>query len=80
MSESNQIEEYCKICYNSNVEVYVCDRCQIDYCYDCAYTFSVHYQYQGNLCYLCSDQSRKSKLTKNDIRNNKIKLINGNTI
>jgi hypothetical protein len=67
---------YCHICYSTNTEEYfICDRCENHYCEECSYTHSIHYQYEGSLCYWCSDQNRRKKLTKEIIRNNKMKLI-----
>lgn len=69
------MEPHCHICYSTKVEDCVCDRCEQHYCYDCSYTFSPHYQYEGSLCYHCSDQRRREPLTKEIIRNNKMKFI-----
>jgi hypothetical protein len=67
-------EKYCYICYSTD-ECYICDRCEEHYCYECAYTFTIHYQYEGNLCYHCSDQRRKTPLTKELKRELKIKYL-----
>lgn len=67
---------YCHICYTTKVDdEFTCDKCENYYCFDCSYTFTIHYQYEGNLCYWCSDQNRRTPLTKNIIRDNKLKLI-----
>lgn len=67
---------YCHLCYSTNVEEdQICDICGEYYCDDCSYTFSLHYQFQGSRCYLCADQRRLKKLTKVEIRQNKLKLI-----
>jgi len=68
---------YCYICYSIDEvdEEIICDNCENHYCYDCSYTYSMHYQYEGCLCYWCSDQHRRKKLTKEIIRNNKLKII-----
>ena len=67
---------HCRICYTENVDPeWVCDRCEQHYCEDCSYTFSLHYQHQGNRCYQCADQSRREKLPNIDIlRDRKIKI------
>lgn len=65
----------CYICYGSTDDYMICDRCEEHYCDDCSYTFTIHYQYQGSLCYNCSDQSRRKKLTRDIIRDNKIKSL-----
>ena len=68
--------KHCHICYSPVVEEdMVCDRCEEIYCHDCSYTFLLHYQYEGSLCFWCSDQDRRKPLTKNDIRENKIRLL-----
>ncbi len=67
---------HCHICYTTNVdEDFVCDQCDQYYCEDCSYTYSLHFQYEGSLCYDCSDQRRIKPLTKDMIRENKINLI-----
>jgi hypothetical protein len=65
----------CYICFNITDEDFLCDRCEEYYCEDCSYTFTLHYQYEGSLCYWCSDQERKKPLDKSDIRDRKIKFI-----
>lgn len=65
---------HCHICYSLDVE-FICDRCDEYYCEDCSYSFTQHYQYHGSRCHFCSDQRRKIDLTKEKIRENKIKLI-----
>jgi len=68
--------KHCHICCSPDVEEdMACDRCEEIYCHDCSYTFSLHYQYEGSLCFWCSDQKRRNPLTKNDIRENKIRLL-----
>lgn len=66
---------YCHICYNETDKDFICDTCDNYYCEDCSYTYSLHYQYEGLQCYFCSNQNRRSKLSKEMIRNNKILLI-----
>ena len=66
---------HCYICFQQTEEDLLCDICDEYYCDDCSYTFSIHYQHQGVRCYSCADQSRRKKLTKEDIRNNKLKLL-----
>ncbi len=72
---STAINKYCHICYSPNIDEWVCDRCEQHYCEDCSYTFGIHYQYEGALCYHCSDQNRRKPLTREMIRDNKIKLV-----
>ena len=67
---------YCHICYSKNVEEeFICDRFGEYYCEECSYTYTIHFQYEGALCYWCSDQNRKKLLTKDMIRENKISLF-----
>ena len=65
-------EKICYICLSTDivedVEPIPCDRCDQYYCYDCSYTFSIHYQYEGNSCYICADQSRRKPLNKRDYK------------
>jgi len=71
---------HCYICYTENVEPeWVCDTCGLHYCEDCSYTFGLHYQFQGSRCYYCAEQYRRADLTKDMIRENKIKLYVGNS-
>lgn len=70
------MKKYCYICYSDNTDGdFICDSCNEYYCEDCSYTFSIHYQHQGSRCYSCANQSRRKKLDKSIIRENKIKLI-----
>ena len=69
------MELFCYICFQQTEEELLCDRCDNHYCEDCSYTFSIHYQHQGARCYSCADQSRLKPLTKQMIRDNKIKAI-----
>ncbi len=65
---------YCHICYSKFVEDYaICDRCDQYYCEDCSYTFSPHYQFEGSRCYYCAEQYRRTPLSIELIRNNKIR-------
>lgn len=66
---------YCHICYEPTSEEFICDKCDEYYCEGCSYTFSLHYQYEGSLCYYCSDQKRKTPLEKSTIRENKLKIL-----
>jgi hypothetical protein len=66
--------EFCYICYSQN-ELFNCDFCCENYCYECSYTFGIHFQYQGSSCYSCCDQQRRNKLRKDEIRDNKINLF-----
>lgn len=68
--------KHCHICYSPDVEEdMVCERCEEIYCEECAYTFSLHYQHEGCLCFWCSGQSRIRPLGPNEIRENKIRLL-----
>lgn len=67
--------KHCHICYTTEDELFTCDECDELYCLDCSYIYTIHFQYEGSLCYYCSDQKRLTKLTKSDIRENKLKLI-----
>lgn len=86
---NNQIEKlelppddkpHCHICYTMNVEpdIMVCDMCEEIYCEECSYTFSLHYQHQGARCYWCSDQNRRTPLSKREININKLLLTQVN--
>jgi len=67
---------HCYICYSTNVdEDFICDTCDQYYCEDCSYTFTLHYQHEGPRCFLCADQGRRKPLTKDMIRDNKLKMI-----
>jgi len=66
---------FCYICFGQTEEDFVCDRCDEHYCEKCSYTYTLHYQHEGARCYRCSDQNRRTKLTKEEIRDNKIKAI-----
>jgi hypothetical protein len=67
---------HCHICYSLDIdEDFICDRCEEYYCEDCSYTFTIHYQYEGSLCYYCSDQKRRKPLTKELKRHLKIKYL-----
>jgi hypothetical protein len=66
--------EHCHICYSID-ETYTCESCDELYCLDCSYTYTIHYQYEGNLCYRCSEQKRIKPLSKEIIRDNKIEII-----
>lgn len=70
------MKKYCYICYSDNTDDdFICDSCNEYYCEDCSYTFSIHYQHQGSRCYSCANQSRRKKLEKSIIRENKLKTI-----
>ncbi len=67
---------HCHICYSTDVEEdCVCDTCDEYYCSECSYTFTLHYQHEGARCHWCADQYRRKPLTKEMIRENKLKLI-----
>lgn len=53
----------------------ICDRCEEYYCEDCSYLYTIHYQFEGARCYWCAEQSRNKILTREIIRENKIKLF-----
>jgi hypothetical protein len=73
--------KYCYICYSTLVEDWaICDICSEYYCDDCSYTFSIHYQNYNPRCFYCSEQYRREKLTKELIRENKIKIFNENSV
>jgi hypothetical protein len=66
---------HCHICFSSNIDQnMVCDICEQYYCEECSYTFTIHYQHQGARCFQCSDQQRIKPLSKENIRNNKLKI------
>jgi hypothetical protein len=71
------VDPHCHICYTTNVEpdIMVCDICDEVYCEDCSYTFTIHYQHQGARCFWCSNQNRLKPLSKETIRDNKLKLF-----
>jgi hypothetical protein len=72
---------HCYHCFTTIVdEDFICDTCEELYCEECSYTFSLHYQFQGSRCYSCADQSRRNRLTKEEIRDNKLKLIQNEEI
>ena len=66
---------HCYICFKETDEEFICDKCDNYYCEDCSYTFTIHYQYEGGLCYWCSDQERKTPLIKSEVRERKLKYI-----
>ena len=71
----NQEEYNCYICKGMTEDYMVCDRCHEHYCEDCSYTYSLHFQYQGSLCYECSGQDRITPLLKEEVRENVIDII-----
>jgi len=72
----NKTPLFCHICYTMNIdEKFICDRCKQHYCEECSYTFTYHFQYEGSLCYYCSNQPRRKPLLKDVVRDNKLKLI-----
>lgn len=70
---------HCYLCYAKTDEDFICDTCDNYYCEDCSYHFKIHYQFQGARCYICADQYHR-KITKEEIRDNKIKLIIGKLV
>lgn len=46
----------------------ICDICDEYYCYDCSYTYTIHYQHEGMRCYHCAGQSRRVPLNKRDYK------------
>lgn len=68
--------KYCHICYSLKVDdEFICDKCDNYYCEGCSYAYTIHFQYEGGLCYYCSDQKRKKPLSKEDIRDNKMIIL-----
>jgi len=68
-------EKVCHICLSVDVfidseNILTCDTCDEYYCYDCSYTYTVHYQYEGMKCYWCSEQKRLKPLDKRDSKLN----------
>jgi hypothetical protein len=58
-------EKVCHICLSDDIfisenEPLICDRCEQYYCYDCSYTYTIHYQYEGLQCYHSSRSSKKN--------------------
>ena len=71
--------KHCHICYTLNVDdEFICAKCENYYCEECSYSYTIHFQYEGGLCYYCSDQKRRKTLSKEDIRNNKLFIIFNN--
>ena len=66
----------CYICYTIADEL-ICDTCDNHYCDGCTYTFGIYYQHYVSRCYKCSEQSRLRVLTKETIRENKVKYLLG---
>lgn len=71
------IEKICHICFSDDIfyeenEPLICDRCEEYYCYDCSYTYSIHYQHEGMRCYQCADQRRRKPINKRDFKINYI--------
>lgn len=62
----------CYICYSEDIEEMVCDICGQHYCYDCSYTFSIHYQHQGSRCYECAGQNRREPFDRREVKINYI--------
>jgi hypothetical protein len=66
-------EKVCYICLSEDIfidddEPLICDMCDEYFCYDCSYTFSLHYQHQGSRCYQCADQRRRKPLNRRDYK------------
>ena len=73
------IETHCQICYTSiETDIMACDICDKIYCEDCSYTFTIYYQHEGSRCFLCSGQKRLKSLSKENIRDNKLKIFLSN--
>lgn len=68
------MDNICHICLSDNIiddgdgTPLTCDKCGEFYCEECSYTFSIHFQYQGSLCYHCANQSRRAPLNKRDYK------------
>lgn len=70
---------HCYICSSLNTEEeMVCDICGQNYCEDCSYTFSIHYQFQGARCYSCADQRRRVPMSVREMKINSILLYGSN--
>lgn len=70
-------EKICHICLSDDVFIdektlLICDTCDEYYCYDCSYTFTLHYQFEGMRCYQCSGQKRIKPLDKRESKINYI--------
>jgi len=66
-------ELICHICLSDDIwiddnEPLICDSCGEYYCYECSYTYTIHYQYEGSKCYQCADQSRRTPLNRRDYK------------
>ncbi len=68
------MSDSCHICYEFEDELFICDKCENFYCYECSYSYTIHYQYEGQLCCFCADQFRRKMLTITELRDRKIKL------
>jgi len=67
------MEKICHICLSDDIfyeenEPLICDRCEEYYCYECSYTYSIHYQHEGMRCYQCAYQNRRKPLNKRDFK------------
>jgi hypothetical protein len=72
--------KFCYICFSDKTDDdFICDTCEQNYCEDCSYTFSLHYQHQGSRCHYCADQPRRNTLTIQLKRDNKLKLYEQST-
>lgn len=80
IEDSEELEDHCYICGSLDVDkdITICDMCDELYCYDCSYTFTIHYQHQGSRCYSCADQRRRTPLNRRDSKINKILLSKKN--
>lgn len=71
MNEDIDEIPHCHICYSTSVDTeYVCDECGNYYCDACSCTYDIHQQCDSNLCYECSGQRRRERLTKEKIEEN----------
>ena len=66
-------EKLCYICLGKDIfyddnQPLICDVCDEYYCYDCSYTYTIHYQHEGMRCYHCANQSRRVPLNKRDYK------------
>ena len=71
------MNKICYICLSEDVWLeddypLECDACGEIFCYDCSYTYTIHYKHEGSRCYQCADQYRRVPLNKRDFKINYI--------
>lgn len=64
----------CDICYSETNYLEKCEFCEKKYCEDCSYLFTIHFQFQGSMCIICSEQ-RRNNLATAKVRKNKINYL-----